>query len=380
MQPRKPVNGFTLVELLVVMAIIGILVGLLVPAINIARASARSAQCQNNLRQLGLGVLAFSTGNRGRFCTGNFDWEEDGAVTDYGWVADLVGAGVDTGELLCPTNLAQVSETIQEVLVRNVSVGAGCVDPAGKPAQKLPDGTLLAGPCRKIAESPSSYVAGSEARRELVEKELIELGFNTNYGASWFLVRGGVQVDEVTGNPKPKDSACSTSIFSTNTTHGPLRQEVVDGSRMSSSSVPLFGDVKPVTQAATLAQRVGQFEQGELVALKIFGGPAAFSADGTIVREPAPNASGREGPSGWWAFWNRQTLQDYRGLAPLHMHTCNMVMADGSVRGIFDANKDGFINNGFPFGPNSKQFADATEEVTPTDLASAYSLSTVIKQ
>jgi len=89
-------HGFTLIELLIVIGIIGLLIQLLLPAVQASRESARRLTCQDHLHQIGLAAQAHLSATR-RFPTGGWQWNwvgdpdrGNGKKQPGGWIYNLL--------------------------------------------------------------------------------------------------------------------------------------------------------------------------------------------------------------------------------------------------------------------------------------------------
>lgn len=381
MKIRAARKAFTLIELMVVISIIAVLASIALPALLRARETARSAQCQANLKNIGIALHDFAGSDpSGRFCTGASDYRRDGAMDEYGWVADIVNSGRgNMNESLCPSNPLKGSEKLNDLLGKDTTDGKD-----GAPLSRLSKGIAGKANWDGVTAGAGTTFAGTAVntveRAELVSRYFLEGGYNTNYAASWHLVRGGLRFQPITTG---SDLLTVGGHKGLGGSTGPLRSSVMDKSRISSSNVGFIGDAGPGDVDEAVLSESLYYGDDRVVFARGNDTERQFIPAGDFLTEafndgPAywDNTTGDEGVrligSGVNVVANRLCekgnpttsacaapnaanglfLQDTRDWFALHSQGCNILMADGSVKVFSDRNGDGFLNPGFSVDEN----------------------------
>jgi prepilin-type N-terminal cleavage/methylation domain-containing protein/prepilin-type processing-associated H-X9-DG protein len=184
-------KAFTLVELLVTIAIIGILLGLLLPNLAAVQATAKAGAQSAILQSFGKGFIDFSTlDTEGRLSTGAYDHDRDGDATKVGWVADIVnGKFGNPTKSLDPVARMKVNEKFCDL---SGSVATGSLNAfrwlssvVNRPSDNAPVTDLT-------STRGTSYFGSNQT--------VWDDGYNSNFATTWHFSRGDNVISASTGD------------------------------------------------------------------------------------------------------------------------------------------------------------------------------------
>lgn len=170
-------GGFTLVELLVVVAIVALLVAILLPALAGAREAAKAVQCLSNLRTAGQAVVMYQNDNDGHFPVSS---HTTGSLADESsWIVSLEEHGVTEPMRKCPVDPARAERVSSYVTNDHFEPLVPGIDYNPFTGRTLPGGRRIAYTRVFHVPAPSETVYAAEAAGEGAVDHLHSIGWTS---------------------------------------------------------------------------------------------------------------------------------------------------------------------------------------------------------
>ena len=338
---RRGAAAFTLVELLVVIAIIGVLVALLLPAIQAAREAARRSQCLNNLRQLGVGMLNHESSKKRFAQNEQYVFKTNGQTGRRDLASHLVMVApyVEATGLYGQLNLSPTApkvpgeQLVQGVPLRQLSLAILTCPSDDKTGVVEPNNGFIKiwnGLIRPGTVATTSYVGSMGAQlmgwggcnvKTIVGYTGNVYGQNTIYpGDDWFNTTSKKTTCNNNGNERGDcpDPATVSGVFSRSAWAAKIR-EIEDGT----SNTIMMGEVRPSTAAFNWIHG-WTLSEGLWFATTA---PINYETDPTVLPGPTLPVC-----RNWESDFNTAN-----GFKSLHTSGVNMVFCDGSTRFLNEA-------------------------------------------
>jgi prepilin-type N-terminal cleavage/methylation domain-containing protein/prepilin-type processing-associated H-X9-DG protein len=349
-------KGFTLVELLTTIAIIGILLGLLLPNLAAVQATAKAGGQAATLQALGRAFLDFATlDGQGRLSSSAFDHLRDGDATKVGWVADVVNNRfANPNKSLDPVNRMKINEKFTDLAGTSNSGSLNNYRWRSTVTNRPSDGL----PVTNVTSIRGTSYFGSQ-------QTVWDDGYNSNFATTWHFSRGdngitsgdayAVNANSLDGDKSPLDGDGPLSgaiLFDPATLTTADKIALMGAARVSDA-----GDSAFRASGNNTAESVNRFidPSGRRVIAKVGDFTVESFTDG-----PAASRMTTAGRAGVYEVDASRQVHEINDIVPnckakkvktafgtlIAGGYANIVFADGSCRRVNDTNGYGGANKG----------------------------------